>query len=72
LNNKSDNNVSSILGINRFFVKDYIIASKLYSMKKISKIISLIKDCDLKSKGVGGSNSSEKDILRQLLIQIMN
>ena len=41
-------------------------------MKKISSIISLIKDCDLKTKGVGGSNSSEKDILRQLLVEIMN
>jgi hypothetical protein len=41
-------------------------------MKKISTIISLIKECDLKSKGGGGSNSSENDILRQLLIQIMN
>ena len=72
LNNKSEINISTILGINRFFVKDYIIASKLYSMKKISSIISLIKDCDLKTKGVGGSNSSEKDILRQLLVEIMN
>ena len=72
LSNKSENNVSSILGINKFFVKDYFAASKVYSMKKISTIISLIKDCDLKSKGAGRSNSSENDILRQLLIQIMN
>ena len=72
LSDKSDNNVSSVLGVSRFFVKDYIVASKLYSMKKISTIISLIKDCDLKSKGAGESNSSENDILRQLLIQIMN
>lgn len=40
--------------------------------KKISVIISLIRDSDLKTKGVGGSNSNDKDILRQLIIEIMN
>jgi DNA polymerase III subunit delta len=47
-------------------------ASRLYSMKKISLIISLIKNSDLKTKGVGGSNSNDKDVLRQLIIEIMN
>jgi len=41
-------------------------------MKKISNIISLIKDSDLKSKGLGVVNTSNKDLLRQLIIQILN
>jgi len=41
-------------------------------MKNISSIISLIKDFDLKSKGVGVSNISNNDLLRQLIIQIIN
>ena len=72
ITNKSQNNVASILGINPFFVKDYIGASKNYSMKNISSIISLIKDFDIKSKGVGVSNISNNDLLRQLIIQIIN
>jgi len=72
LSNKSQNNVANILGVNPFFVKDYIIASNNYSMKNISFIISLIKDFDLKSKGVGVSNISNHDLLRQLIIQIIN
>ena len=40
-------------------------------MKNISAIISLIKDCDLKSKGMGVSNTSNHDLLRQLIIQII-
>jgi len=72
LSNKSQNNVANILGVNPFFVKDYIIASNNYSMKNISFIISLIKDFDLKSKGVGVSNISNHDLLKQLIIQIIN
>ena len=72
LENKSQNNVASVLGVNPYFVKDYVNASKYYSMKKISSIISLIKDVDLKTKGVGVSNTSNNDLLRQLIIQIIN
>ena len=72
LENKSQNNVASVLGVNPYFVKDYVNASKYYNMKKISSIISLIKDVDLKSKGIGVSNTSNNDLLRQLIIQIIN
>ena len=72
LENKSQNNVASVLGVNPYFVKDYVNASKYYNMKKISSIISLIKDVDLKSKGIGMSNTSNNDLLRQLIIQIIN
>ena len=41
-------------------------------MKKISSIITLIKNIDLKSKGYGVSNNSQQNILNQLIIQIMS
>ena len=41
-------------------------------MKKISSIITLIKNVDLKSKGFGASNNSQENTLNQLIVQIMN
>ncbi|MDG1052093.1 MAG: DNA polymerase III subunit delta [Flavobacteriaceae bacterium] len=72
LKNKSKNNVAAVIGVNPFFVKDYVESSKNFSMKKISNIISLIKDCDLKSKGLFSTNISNKDLLRQLMVQIFS
>ena len=72
LNNKSDINVASTLGVNKFFVKDYHKAAKIYPMKKISSIITLIKNVDLKTKGYGVSNNSQQNILNQLIFQIMS
>ena len=72
LKNKSENNISLTLGINRFFVNEYVNASNLYSMKKISKIISLIKDVDLKSKGLGSNSNTHSNLLNQLIVQIMS
>ena len=72
LNNKSDINVASTLGINKFFVKDYHKASRIYPMKKISLIITMIKNTDLKSKGYSVSSNSQQNVLNQLIVQIMS
>ncbi len=72
INNKSESNISKVLGINPYFVNEYVNASKKYSMKNISIIISLINECDLKSKGVGVPKISNNDLLRQLITQIIN
>ena len=72
INNNSESNISKVLGINPYFVNDYVNASRKYSMKDISKIISLINECDLKSKGVGVPKISNNDLLKQLITQIIN
>ncbi len=69
LNNKSE--ASKVLGVNPYFLKDYETAARNYPMKKVSGIISSIREIDLKSKGVGG-NLSHGDLLKELLVKVMN
>ncbi len=64
--------IAKTLGINPFFVKDYQIGARNYPMKKISQIISLLRDADMKSKGVGASNLPQADLLKELLFKIMH
>ena len=71
LKNKSRDNVSKVLGIRPFFVMDYITAGKNYPMRKVAQIIALLRDADVKSKGVG-ANQSNRDILKELLFKIMH
>ena len=71
LNDHSAKNVASALGVNPFFVKEYQIAAKNYPMKKVSQIISHLRDLDLKGKGVGASNISHGDLLKELLVKII-
>ena len=61
-----------LLGVNPYFIKDYQIASKNYSMKRSSAIIKAIRTIDLKSKGVGAQNMSQGDLLKELLIAIFD
>ncbi|GAA4277343.1 DNA polymerase III subunit delta [Aquimarina mytili] len=71
LSDKSQRNVASALKINPYFVKDYTEAAHSYPMKKVSQIIALLRDADVKSKGVGAANLAQGDILKELLVKIM-
>lgn len=71
LKDKSQSSASRALGVNPFFVKDYSFAARNYPMKKASQAISLIRDVDMKSKGVGVSQISNGDLLKELLVKLM-
>lgn len=72
LTDKSELHAASQLKVNKFFVKDYITASRNYPMRKVSYIIEKIRAADVKSKGVGASPLAQGDILKELLVQILN
>ena len=72
LKDKSKGNVSKALKVNPYFVTDYQIAARNYPMKKVSQVISLLRDADLKSKGVGAQNLADGDILKELLFKMMH
>ncbi|WP_111708386.1 DNA polymerase III subunit delta [Lutibacter citreus] len=72
LNDKSKNSVAKALGINPFFVTDYSVAAKNYPMRKVSQVIGLLREADIKSKGVGANSLSPRDILKELLFKIIH
>jgi len=71
LNDHNPKSVASALRINPYFVSEYQVAAKNYPMKKISAIISNLRELDLKGKGVGSASSSQADLLKELLVKII-
>ena len=71
LNDKSKNSVARALGVSPFFVSDYSVAARNYPMRKVSQVIGLLRDADVKSKGVG-ANLPAGDILKELLFKIIH
>ncbi len=63
--------VASTLGINPYFVSEYQIAAKNYPMRKVSNIIANLRELDLKGKGVGATNITQADLLKELLVKII-
>ena len=64
--------VAKSLGVNPYFVGDYATAAQKYPMRKVSQIIGLLREADVKSKGVGANGMPQADILKELLFKIMH
>ena len=72
LKNKNPSNVAAILKVNPFFLKDYDVALRNYPMKKVSKIVTLLRETDIKNKGVGSNSLPQHELLKEMLVGIFN
>jgi len=72
LHDKSPRSVASALKINPYFVNEYITAARYFPMKKVSNVVSTLREFDVKSKGVGANNVPQGDLLKELLVKILN
>ena len=71
LKDKSPNSAAVSLGVSPFFVKDYISAAKVYSMASLQKAIHILKEYDLKSKGVGNTSMDEGALYKELILKLV-
>lgn len=71
LNDHSKMAVASALKINPYFVGEYQTAARNYPMKKVSQVVAHLRDIDIKGKGVG-ANLTQADLLKELLVKMMN
>ena len=69
-NKQNDTALAVELKIHPFILREYKLAAQNYPPKKISKIITWISECDLKSKGVGNNTINESELIKELLFKI--
>lgn len=72
LQDKSQASVASALGINPFFVKDYQASAQLYPLKHATRIITILRDIDMKSKGLGANQTPDRELMKELVYRIIN
>ena len=72
LSDKSQSAAASALKVNPFFVKDYEQASRKYPAQKLIQIVSLLREYDLKSKGVGNVSTPDSELMREMVFKIMH
>jgi DNA polymerase-3 subunit delta len=71
LKDRSQQNVARELSVNPFFVKDYEQAARSYDYGKTMRIISYLREYDLKSKGVD-SNAEDGALMKELMFKILH
>ncbi|MCU0341877.1 MAG: DNA polymerase III subunit delta [Spirosomaceae bacterium] len=69
---KSEGNLASVLGVNPFFVKDYLAAARQYPLPQVANVIKALRLADNASKGIEAGSSDENAILRELVFRILH
>ncbi len=73
LKNASDKEILSTLKLSSpFFLKEYRMASGNYNLKQVEAIIHLLKETDLKSKGLNSNNTPDDQLLKELVYRILH
>ena len=70
--NSSEREVAAKLGVNPFFVCDFISAGRNYNTKKVARAISSLRKADNLSKGIGASRMNNHEILQEMVFDIIH
>lgn len=60
------------LGVNPFFVDGYAKAAANYNTGKLKNIFGYLKECDLKTKGVNNTGTTNGELLKELVFKILH
>lgn len=69
---KSDKGIASGLKVSPYAARDYSSALRVYQTPKIIDIISLLKEADLRLKGVNAGSADDGQVVRELVWRMMN
>ena len=64
--------LASMAKVPPFFLNDYRSAARNYSLDHLLRAQHLLRTCDLRSKGMGGSSVEEGELLQELLIRVID
>lgn len=70
--NTQDKDLAAAIKVSPFFVKDYKVAARNYSEQKLEQIFYVLEEYDLRSKGVNNNSIKEGELLKELVVRILN
>ena len=74
LADKSRNNAAAALSVNPFFLNDYQVTANNYPVRKLVSVISVLREYDLKTKGVesNSTNVPDGELMKELVFKILH
>ncbi len=69
---KDEKIIAASIGVNPYFIKDYLQAAKLYTYPGVEKVLLLLHRYNLKSVGVGSVNTEDASLLKEMVVKMMD
>lgn len=66
----NEQDVATELGVNRFFLKNYVAGARRFSMSKLVVVTGILREYDLKCKGLGAGDD-KGELFREMVAKIM-
>jgi len=71
LNTRDEKTIATSLGINPFFIKDYLRTTTVYSYADVEKLLLLLSDYNLKSIGINNSGTTDSSLLKEMVVKMI-
>ena len=68
---KDDKTVAANIGVNPFFVKDYLATARNYGYEGVEAALLLLHDYNLKSVGVNNAGHGDAALLKEMVFKMM-
>lgn len=62
---------ASLLGVNPYFMKDYLNASVKYEQSGVERVLLLLHHYSLKGVGIGDAGSSDAELMKEMVVKMM-
>jgi DNA polymerase-3 subunit delta len=69
---KDDKTVAANIGVNAWFVKDYLLVARNYGYSGVEKALLLLHHYNLRSVGVNDTGSSDASLLKEMVVKMVN
>ena len=71
LNTRDEKTIAASLGINPFFIKDYLRTTGVYSYADVENLLLLLSDYNLKSIGINNSGATDASLLKEMVVKMI-
>ncbi len=63
--------IATSIGVNPYFMKDYMQAARLYSYPGVEKVLLLLHQYNLKSIGVGSTATEDASLMKEMVVKML-
>jgi len=63
--------IATSIGVNPYFMKDYLQAARLYSYPGVEKVLLLLHQYNLKSIGVGSTATEDASLMKEMVVKML-